>query len=127
MFKRLTRTSIVSGVVGHHFCSYSRLVGVVPEVMDEGRKLAWYMHRANTSVSDYCPIGIAKHLMCLADYYLAMGMDHVRLVVVVDLSTLRLGHLARYPLGTLRNFFLYAWVSGWQIFYVSIFFSFYSL
>lgn len=86
-------------------------MGLVPEIMDEGRKLGWYMHRGGTPVSDYSPIGVAKHLTCLADYYLALGMDHIQLVLVVDLSTLRLGHLARYPLGMLRNFFLYAWVS----------------
>lgn len=79
--------------------------------MEDGRKLGVYMHRADTPISDFCPIGLAMHLTCLADLYLAQGIDHARLVLVVDLSTLRLGHLTRYPLGVLRRFFLYAWVS----------------
>jgi len=78
--------------------------------MDGGRKLAVYMHRAGTPASDYSPVGVAKHLTCVADLYLAQGIDHTRLVLVVDLATLRMGHLARYPLGLLRRFFLYAWV-----------------
>lgn len=85
--------------------------------MEDGRKLAVYMHRADTPVSDYSPVGIAKHLTCVADYYLAQGIDHTRLVLVVDLATLRMGHLGRYPLGLLRRFFLYAWVSIARIFF----------
>ncbi|CAH1725149.1 retinol-binding protein pinta-like isoform X2 [Aphis gossypii] len=85
------------------------LLGLVPTIMDGGRKLAVYMHRPDTAASDYSPVGIAMHLTCLADYYLAQGIDHTRLVLVVDLGTVRLGHLARYPLGLLRRFFLYAW------------------
>lgn len=88
-----------------------RLLGLVPTIMDGGRKLAVYMHRPDTAASDYSPVGIAMHLTCLADLYLAQGIDHTRLVLVVDLGTVRLGHLARYPLGLLRRFFLYAWVS----------------
>lgn len=88
-----------------------RLLGLVPTVMDGGRKLAVYMHREDTPTSDYSPVGIAMHLTCLADLYLAQGIDHTRLVLVIDMRTVRLGHLARYPLGLLRRFFLYAWVS----------------
>ncbi|CAI6361327.1 unnamed protein product [Macrosiphum euphorbiae] len=85
------------------------LLGLVPTVMDGGRKLAVYMHREDTPTSDYSPAGIAMHLTCLADLYLAQGIDHTKLVLVVDMRTVRLGHLARYPLGLLRRFFLYAW------------------
>ncbi|XP_060834801.1 uncharacterized protein LOC132917861 isoform X1 [Rhopalosiphum padi] len=85
------------------------LLGLVPTVMDGGRKLAVYMHRPDTPASDYSPVGIAMHLTCLADLYLAQGIDHTRLVLVIDMRTVRLGHLARYPLGLLRRFFLYAW------------------
>lgn len=79
--------------------------------MEDGRKLAFFTHRANIPTSDYSPVGVAMHLTSIADYYLYQGIDHVKLVVVVDLETTRLGHLARYPLGMLRRFFLYAWVS----------------
>lgn len=84
---------------------------MVPTIMEDGRKLAIFTHRANIPTSDYSPIGLAMHLTCMADLYLAQGFDHTKLVIVVDLSTARLGHLARYPLGMLRRFFLYAWVS----------------
>jgi len=88
-----------------------RLLGLVPKIMDGGRKLAVFMHRPDTPASDYNPLGIAMHLTCLADLYLAQGMDHVKFVVIIDMRAVRLGHLARYPLGLLRRFFLYAWVS----------------
>lgn len=91
----------------------------MPTIMDGGRRLAVYMHREGTPVSDYSPVGIGMHLTCLADFYLAQGLDHTKLVLVVDLRTLRLGHLARYPLGLLRRFFLYAWVSHTAIIYNS--------
>lgn len=93
-------------------CNARSLISLVPTPMDSGRKLGVYMHRADAPVSDYCPIGVAKILTCIADIYLAQGIDHTRLTLVVDMQTLRLGHLARYPLGLLRRFFLYAWVSG---------------
>lgn len=86
--------------------------------MDGGRKLAVYMHRPDSAVSDYSPVGIAKHLTCMADFYLSQGIDHTRLVLVVDLSTCKLGHLGRYPLGLLRRFFLYAWVSLYYVYKV---------
>lgn len=79
--------------------------------MEGSRRVAVYSHRANTSPSDYSPLGIATHLMCLGDYYFAKGVDHLKLELVIDLESLRLGHLARYPIGLLRRFFLYAWVS----------------
>ncbi|KAL5236117.1 hypothetical protein ACI65C_003527 [Semiaphis heraclei] len=85
------------------------LLGLVPKIMDGGRKLAVFMHRPDTPASDYNPLGIATHLTCLADLYLAQGMDHVKFVVIIDMRAVRLGHLARYPLGLLRRFFLYAW------------------
>lgn len=101
-----------SGIEYFDFFFYAfRLLGLVPTVMDGGRKLAVYMHREDTPTSDYSPVGIAMHLTCLADLYLAQGIDHTKLVLVIDMRTVRLGHLARYPLGLLRRFFLYAWVS----------------
>lgn len=88
-----------------------RLMGLVPTLMDDCRKLAVYMHRGDKPTSDFCPIGLGMHLTCVADLFLAQGINHAKLVIVVDLGTLRLGHLTRYPLGVLRRFFLYAWVS----------------
>ncbi|XP_025407789.1 alpha-tocopherol transfer protein-like isoform X2 [Sipha flava] len=87
----------------------STLLALIPTIMDGGRKLGVFTHRPGTPASDYNPVGIAKQLTCIADLLLAQGMDHIRLVLVMDLKTLRLGHLARYPVGILRRFFLYAW------------------
>lgn len=97
------------------FFQLFRLLAVIPTIMDGGRKLAVYMHRPGTPVLDYSPVGVAKHLTCIADILLAQGIDHTRLVAVIDLNALRLGHLARYPLGILRRFLLYAWVSRMTI------------
>jgi len=87
----------------------SMKISLNPTIMDGGRILGWFMHRPDTPVSDYSPVGMAMHLLSLADIYLAQGLDHTSLVIVADLMTLRLGHLSRYPLGLLRRFFMYAW------------------
>lgn len=80
--------------------------------MDGGQKLCMFMHRADKPASDYHPIGLAKHMLCMGEIYLAEGIDHTQLVILFDLETCRMSHLARYPIGLIRRFFLYAWVSA---------------
>ncbi|XP_050443565.1 uncharacterized protein LOC126847404 [Adelges cooleyi] len=84
-------------------------LAIMPPQMEGGYKVGCFMHRPDTPAADYNPIGLAMHLTCMADLYLCLGFDHTKLVLVVDLSSLRMGHLTKYPLGLLRRFFLYAW------------------
>ncbi|XP_050546059.1 alpha-tocopherol transfer protein-like [Daktulosphaira vitifoliae] len=85
------------------------IVAMMPTTMENGFKVGVFMHRANTLTSEYNPTGMAMMLTCIADYYLSMGHDFTKIVVVVDLEMLQLGHLAKYPLRAMRRFFLYAW------------------
>ncbi|XP_050546539.1 alpha-tocopherol transfer protein-like [Daktulosphaira vitifoliae] len=87
----------------------STTLAILPNIMESGDRVVLFKHNAGAQPCDYSPLGLAMIFTSIGDLWLAMGHNNTRIIGIVDLSTVRLGYLARYPLGLMRRFFLYAW------------------
>ena len=62
--------------------------------------------------SDFEVVPFAKRMISMIDVQLRSGIHRTGTILIMDLDTSRIGHLARYqPLRLVRAFFTQVWVS----------------
>ncbi|KAI5702822.1 hypothetical protein M8J75_004555 [Diaphorina citri] len=86
----------------------STSVAWCPKLNEHGHRICVYGHISDTA-SDFNVIALGNRLVAMMDVLLKEGVDWSSIVLILDTSKTKLGHLTKYPIFLMKKFFDYAW------------------